>query len=127
MNQPIQGVFYKNPDYAGNADEYDFYFTDKENHCVRILTPTGRVTTWAGRGNNQTKGFNDGSLRTQALFNGPSAITYDEKRQCFYVADRSNKVIRTIRLEQETDAQIGEDEGSGDETTGDESGETTEE
>ncbi len=126
FNQPIQGVFVKNQEYVdmGESDEYDFYFTDKENHCIRILTPTGRVTTWAGRSNSTDKGFNDGDLRTQALFNGPSAITYDEKRQCFYVADRSNKVIRTIRLEQNTDTQpAGEEDG--DEATGDESGETT--
>ncbi len=124
LNQPNQGVFVKNPDYAGESDEYDFYFCDKENHVIRILTPTGRVTTWAGRGNNQTYGFNDGDLRTQALFHGPGAIAYDEKRQCFYVSDRSNKVIRTIRLEQATDSQPAEEEG-GDETVGDESGETT--
>ena len=30
-------------------DEYDFYFVDKQNHCVRTLTPTGRVKIYAGR------------------------------------------------------------------------------
>ena len=128
MNQPVQGVFVKNPAYAGNADEYDFYFTDKENHCVRILTPTGRVSTFAGRGNNTAKGYNDGALRTQAQFNGPSAIVYDEKRQCFYVSDRSNKVIRTIRLEREEDTQPDEGGETGGEEAPDETaGEGTEE
>lgn len=128
LNQPIQGVFVKNPDYAGNSDEYDFYFCDKENHRICILTPTGRVTTFAGRGNNQSSGYNDGALRTQALFKGPACIAYDEKRNCFYVGDRSNKVIRTIRLEQAADVEGTETDEGGEETTetSDEGG-TTEE
>lgn len=123
LNNPIQGVFVKNPDYEGDSDEYDFYFCDKENHRICILTPTTRVTTFAGRGNNSTYGYNNGSLRTQALFHGPACIAYDEKRTCFYVGDRSNKVVRTIRLEQEGDT-VDEDDGSSDEET--EDGGTTE-
>lgn len=49
-----QGVFVKNPEYAGEEDEYDFYFCDERNHCIRILTPTGRVVTFAGRGNDSS-------------------------------------------------------------------------
>lgn len=101
LNRPVQGVFVKNPDYAGEEDEYDFYFCDKNNHCIRILTPDGRVTTFAGRGNNKESGYVDGELRTQALFNEPIAIAYDEKRKCFYVGDKVNKVIR--KIEQESD------------------------
>ena len=73
MKGPGQGVFVKNPEYAGEEDEYDFYFTDDYNHCVRVLTPTGRVYTFAGRGNG---------------------------RNCFYVGERNNKVIRKIALEE---------------------------
>ena len=43
MNEPQQGCFVKNEEYTGQKDEYDFYFVDKQNHCVRTLTPTGRV------------------------------------------------------------------------------------
>ena len=101
MRGPGQGVFVKNPDYAGEEDEYDFYFTDDYNNCVRVLTPTGRVYTFAGRGNDIADGgYADGALRTEARFDRPWAIAYDEKRECFYVGDRNNKVIRKIALEE---------------------------
>ena len=100
MNKPGQGVFVKNPDYAGQEDEYDFYFCDENNHCIRILTPQGRVTTFAGRGNNSTSGgYAEGELRTEARFNTPIAIAYDEKRETFYIGDSGNKVIRSIVLQ----------------------------
>ena len=47
MNEPQQGCFVKNEEYTGQKDEYDFYFVDKQNHCVRTLTPTGRVKIYA--------------------------------------------------------------------------------
>lgn len=53
LNNPVQGVFVKNPDYEqSGGDQYDFYFCDRSNHAIRILTPMGRVSTYAGRGNN---------------------------------------------------------------------------
>lgn len=100
LNRPIQGVFVKNPDYAGQDDEYDFYFCDKNNHAVRKLTPQGRVSTFAGRGNNGISGYANGDLRKEARFNEPRAITYDEKRECFYIGDGLNKVIRKIAKEE---------------------------
>lgn len=73
-------MFVKNPEYAGEEDEYDFYFCDERNHCIRILTPTGRVVTFAGRGNDSSDpGFANGALRSEARFAYPWAIAYDEK------------------------------------------------
>ena len=101
LNNPVQGVFVKNPDYeAAGGDQYDFYFCDKANHAVRILTPQGRVNTFAGRGNNGTSGYADGDLRTQARFNNPQAIAYDETKKCFYVGDTGNWLIRKIAKEE---------------------------
>lgn len=107
LNGPGQGVFVKNPDYEGEEDEYDFYFCDEKNNCIRVLTPTGRVTTFAGRGNGiAAGGYADGELRTEARFNAPLSIAYDEKRQCFYVGDsdgngtNSKGYIRKIALEE---------------------------
>ena len=78
------------------------------------MTPTGRITTFAGRGNNKESGYNDGDLRSQALFSEPRAIAYDEKRNCFYVGDGLNKVIRKIELERTDDEQEAiEDENDG--------------
>lgn len=101
LNHPVQGVFVKNADYANNGgDQYDFYFCDKENHAIRILTPQGRVSTYAGRGNNGTSGYANGDLRTEARFNQPQAIAYDEVNNCFYIGDSGNWVIRKIAQEE---------------------------
>lgn len=99
MNKPGQGVFVKNKEYEGQDDEYDFYFCDENNHCVRFLTPEGRVQTYAGRAENKA-GYRDGELRTQAQFNLPQSIIYDEKRQCFYIGDNKNHYIRKIAPEE---------------------------
>lgn len=100
LNWPLQGTFVKNPEYEGQEDEYDFYFCDRGNHAIRKLTPLGRVETFAGRGNNGTSGYNDGDLRLEARFNNPESIVYDEVRQCFYVGDGDNYLIRKIGYEE---------------------------
>ena len=101
LNHPVQGVFVKNPDYeALGGDQYDFYFCDKDNHAIRTLTPQGRVSTFAGRGNNGTSGYADGDLRKEARFNQPQAIAYDEEKKCFYIGDTGNWVIRKIAKEE---------------------------
>ncbi|MCU4164416.1 IPT/TIG domain-containing protein [Carboxylicivirga caseinilyticus] len=102
LNTPYQGVFVKNEDYVaqGKADVYDFYFTERGNHDIRILTPEGKVTTYAGRGsenvNSDPFGYIDGGLRDEARFNGPEALAYDEENKVFYIGDCQNHVIRTI-------------------------------
>lgn len=101
LNWPVQGVFVKNPDYEGNGgDQYDYYFCDRNNHAVRRLTPQGRVSTFAGRGNNGTSGYANGDLRLEARFNQPTAIAYDEARECFYIGDSMNRIIRKIGFEE---------------------------
>ena len=101
LNQPVQGVFVKNPEYeTQGGDQYDFYFCDKTNHAIRILTPGGRVSTFAGRGNNGTSGYVNGDLRTEARFNSPQAIAYDEEKKCFYIGDAGNWLIRKIAREE---------------------------
>lgn len=104
LNRPFQGVFVKNPEYAGKEDAYDFYFCDRNNHCIRILTPDGVVTTFAGRGSSSLNadpyGFVEGDLRLEARFNAPTGLAYDEASGTFYVGDRENRRIRKIALEE---------------------------
>ncbi|PUV23022.1 hypothetical protein DCO56_19090 [Sphingobacterium athyrii] len=106
VNQPYQGVFVKNQAYveAGKPDIYDFYFTDLMNHAIRMLTPEGAVTTFAGRGssslNTNPYGYVNGDLRADARFDRPSGIAYNEKEQAFYIGDRENRRIRKIALEE---------------------------
>lgn len=98
MNEPQQGVFVKNPNYAGQEDEYDFYFCDKKNQIIRVLTPMGRISTFAGI--PQTIGYRNGDLRLEATFEYPAGIVYDEVKQCFYVGDSNNHRIRKIAYEE---------------------------
>ncbi|MNX93642.1 hypothetical protein D3C86_1258340 [compost metagenome] len=101
LNNPVQGVFVKNPDYElSGGDQYDFYFCDRTNHAIRILSPMGRVSTYAGRGNNGTSGYANGDLRTEARFNAPQAIAYDDVAKCFYIGEAGNWVIRKISKEE---------------------------
>ncbi|MGQ1889096.1 IPT/TIG domain-containing protein [Thermophagus sp. OGC60D27] len=105
LNTPYQGVFVKNPEYEGLSDEYDFYFTEQHNHDIRILTPEGKVTTFAGRGstsvNSNPWGYIDGDLRLEARFDQPKGLAYDEVNHVFYVGDVENHRIRKIALEEE--------------------------
>ena len=109
LDTPYQGVFVKNKKYVENKneDEYDFYFTDRMNHCIRILTPEGSVTTFAGRGssalNSNPYGYVNGALREKARFDRPSALAYDEETETFYIGDWMNHRIRKIALEEGED------------------------
>jgi hypothetical protein len=85
--EPHQGAF---------DEEDNFYVADGLNHCIRKVTPTGQVSTFAGRPEN--RGYSDGALR-DAQFNGPFGIIYDKFNQTFYIADRGNHRIRTIVVE----------------------------
>ena len=42
----------------------------------------------------------NGDLRTQARFNYPASIVYDEVRGCLLVGDSNNHRIRKIALEE---------------------------
>ncbi|MDR0698829.1 MAG: IPT/TIG domain-containing protein [Tannerella sp.] len=118
LNRPYQGVFVKNPEYAGRQDEYDFYFTDCNNHCIRILTPDGLVSTFAGRGstslNTDVWGYVEGDLRLETRFRDPTGLAYDESTNTFYVGDKNNRRIRKIAMEdtgEETEEET--EEGTG--------------
>ncbi|MDR0511245.1 MAG: IPT/TIG domain-containing protein [Rikenellaceae bacterium] len=101
FNSLRQGVFVYNRSYdlAGNDDKYDYYVCDRENNCIRKVTPDGVVSTYAGRGKGNGFAYSDGAAREEAMFNRPNGICYDEDEKIFYVADSNNKRIRTIALE----------------------------
>mgnify|MGYP000950515881 CR=1 FL=1 len=106
VRTPYQGVFVKNEKYIneGKEDIYDFYLIEAGNHCIRIITPEGKVTTFAGRGSkgldNNTWGYVDGELRKEARFRDPWGIEYDEETKTFYIADMSNHRIRMIAMDE---------------------------
>ncbi|MDR1810799.1 MAG: IPT/TIG domain-containing protein [Prevotella sp.] len=87
FREPQQGAFDKDD---------NFYVCDGENNCIRKVTPGGQVSTYAGRPENP--GYSDGALR-DAQFDAPFGIIYDDEINTFYVADRDNRRIRTIKVE----------------------------
>ena len=88
FNQPQQGAF----------DKFDnFYVCDGENNCIRKITPQGQVSTFAGRP-EMAGGYSDGALR-DSQFDSPFGIIYDDDIQTFYVADRDNRRLRSIKVE----------------------------
>ncbi|HEY0074086.1 MAG TPA: hypothetical protein VGB77_08300 [Abditibacteriaceae bacterium] len=72
--------------------EGNIIVADSGNHAIRVVTPTGVVTTLTGNG---TPGFVDGTL-AQARFNGPQDVEVDSQG-FIYVADNLNNRVRRIR------------------------------
>lgn len=104
----------RNKEYAGQEDEYDFYFVDRLNFCVRKMTPDGIVSTYAGRGtttaiaDNNQWGTDDGDLREVARFRDVCGIVYDEDKNIFYIHDEVGHTIRTISMEEEETTESNE-------------------
>lgn len=81
---------------AGEFDEDgNLYIADKNNHCIRKITPDGEVTLYAGM--PRTSGYKDG-LPEVAMFNSPEGLTILSD-QSIIVADRENHVIRKVVVE----------------------------
>ena len=105
FDDPRQGCFAYNAEYEGlsNVEPYDYYVADAANHAIRRVTPTGAVTTYAGRGSQSSDGdvagYIDGDLREEARFDYPCGICYDETTSTFYISDANNHRIRTITIE----------------------------
>jgi sugar lactone lactonase YvrE len=74
-------------DTSGNL-----YVVDSGNHKIRKITPSGVVTTVAGK--SQTPGSADG-VKFDAQFNAPTGIAVDTGG-ILYVADTGNSTIRKV-------------------------------
>lgn len=71
---------------------------DQSNHRVRIITPGGIITTFAGNGvgTPATGAFSgDGGLATNASLNNPTAIAINAAG-VVYIADQFNQRIRQV-------------------------------
>ena len=75
-------------DAAGNV-----YVADAGNNEIRMVTPSGVVSTIAGTGTIGSSG--DGGPATAALLNNPSGV-YVDALYNIYIADQGNNKIRVI-------------------------------
>ena len=71
----------------------DLYIADTMNHRIRMVSPSGTITTVAGNG---TPGYSgDGGPATSAQLNGPTSVAIGNDAS-LYIADRQNNVIRKV-------------------------------
>jgi sugar lactone lactonase YvrE len=84
LNLPYAVAF----DAAGNM-----YIPDQQNNRVRMVNPSGTITTFAGTGAAAYGG--DGALATEAQVWGPSGVAVDPAGNV-YIADTQNSAIRKV-------------------------------
>lgn len=85
LNQPCQCVA---------DDDGNLYVADRNNNCIRKITPDGNTTVYAG---NRTAGLVNG-LPLKSEFNKPEGLAF-AKDGSLYVGDHDNHVIRRIVVE----------------------------
>jgi sugar lactone lactonase YvrE len=71
----------------------NLYIADYDNQRIRMVTPTGVISTVAGTGNYGFSG--DGGLATSAQFNQPEDIALDTSGN-LYIADFYNNRVRKV-------------------------------
>lgn len=82
---------FTNPYGMALAANGDLYVADRDNHCIRKITPDGTVTTYAG---TNASGNTDGA-RLSASFNRPTDLAFDSNNNLI-IADYGNHRIRKI-------------------------------
>lgn len=90
-NGPNEQALFNDPKGIAIDSKGNIYVSDTLNHCIRKITPTGRVSTFAGEG---SRGFLNGRAK-KAKFNSPTGITIDH-RGYVYVIDSFNFCVRKI-------------------------------
>ncbi|MEA3496138.1 MAG: T9SS type A sorting domain-containing protein [Bacteroidota bacterium] len=70
------------------------YVADRDNHCIRKITPSGMVSTFAGMPGQS--GDNDDDNKLSAKFNYPSGVHYDDATGDLYVTEFGNSQLRKI-------------------------------
>lgn len=81
-----------NPQGVAVDAAFNVYVADTNNNTIRVIGPTGKVSTLAGSAGMY--GYVDGA-GTAARFGGPTGVTVDTAGNV-YVADNSNNAIRRI-------------------------------
>jgi hypothetical protein len=82
----------------------NIYIGDAGNNRVRKIDNDGDVTTYAGTG---AAGFVDDNSASDAKFNSPTALAYNETTRSLFVVDYNNNLIREIDKDQKVTTLAG--------------------
>jgi sugar lactone lactonase YvrE len=93
IDGPASSARFANPQGVVVDSSGNLFVADRNNHCIRKISVTGDVTTFAGGIGNPAV-FSDGSA-TVATFNKPLGIAIDASDD-LYVADQGNMRVRKI-------------------------------
>ncbi len=79
-------------DGAGNL-----FIADQGNNVIRLVTPAGQISTFAGGGTHASgsDGLGDQGPATSAILYGPSAVTVDSSGNLF-IADSYHHLVREV-------------------------------
>lgn len=92
---PIEEALFNYPKDIKFDNDGNMFVADYGNHCIRMVSPDGIVTTVAGQPGKA--GFKDGGP-AESLFNQPWGVAVNELGQ-IYIADWSNARIRKLVIE----------------------------
>ena len=92
-NGPAVSATFASPSAVAYDASGNLYIADSNNNVVRMVSPSGTVTTVAGTGQQGFGG--DGGLATSALLDTPTGIAVDAHGN-LYIADSHNNRIREV-------------------------------
>ena len=72
----------------------DLYIADSDNNAIRMVSPSGTITTVAGSGRQGYSG--DGGPAINALLNYPQGVALDSSGN-LYITDTLNNAVRMVR------------------------------
>lgn len=92
---PIIDALFNQPKDIKFDNDGNMFVADYGNHCIRMVSPDGFVTTVAGQPGKS--GYKDGGP-AESLFNQPWGVAVNEQGH-IYIADWSNARIRKLVIE----------------------------
>lgn len=92
---PVKEAIFNYPKDIKFDNDGNLFIADYNNHCIRMLSADGVVSTVAGQPG--TAGYRDGGP-VESLFNQPWGVAVNENGE-IYIADWSNARIRKLVIE----------------------------
>jgi sugar lactone lactonase YvrE len=90
-----ESVFCYPSGFAIDQQTGNLFFSEFWSHTVHMITPEGEVSQLAGI--HGVSGIADGS-KSEAMFNWPGALYFDEEDKALFVCDCNNDRIRRVSM-----------------------------